>query len=71
MGGTTAEVRTEDGQSEGWEGAWGQCYLQGGQFCHQDRGCQGFQSDPKREHRGVGGVGEEVRGGGGQEWRLG
>ena len=24
-------------------------YLQGGQFCHQDPGCQGFQSDPKGE----------------------
>ena len=24
-------------------------YLQGGQFCHQDQGCQGFQSDPTGE----------------------
>lgn len=44
--GTEIEVRTEGGHTGGQEGVHREPYSQGGQFCHQDRGCQGFQSDP-------------------------
>lgn len=68
---TKAEVRTEGGQSEEWEGAQEQRYLQGGQFCHQDQGCQGFRSDPKGKQRGVGEVEEKGDGGEGRRVEAG
>lgn len=39
--------------SEGGSRVGGGCYLQGDQSCHRDRGCQGSQSDPKKEQGGV------------------
>lgn len=52
MEGTRAEVRAEGERSGGRQGPGGGI-LTGGQFCHQDLGCQGFQSDPEGEARQV------------------
>lgn len=54
---TEAEVRTGGGWSEEGRGSSGERYLQWGQSCHQDQGCQGCQSDPTGEQRGVMGCG--------------
>lgn len=45
-------VQQEDQKGQGdpgiWRSQWGLAFLshQWGQFCHQDQGCQGSQSDP-------------------------